>query len=64
MDIHPTILRKNGKEAFVVLPYEEFLALQDRLAAAEDVLELRRAKQEEAASPTQSLEEVKRRFGI
>ncbi|HEX4413722.1 MAG TPA: hypothetical protein VH107_08840 [Lacipirellulaceae bacterium] len=44
MKLHPEILTKNGKKEFAILPYEEFLALQERLADAEDVLELRKAK--------------------
>ncbi len=27
LKLHPEILKKNGKNEFVVLPYEEFLAL-------------------------------------
>ena len=44
MTLHPEILVKNGKKQFAVLPYEEFLAVQQRLADAEDILELRKAK--------------------
>ena len=64
LEVHPQVLRKHGKDEFVVLPYEEFVAMQERLADAEDVLELRAAKQQEAAAPTISLDEVKSRFGI
>ena len=31
MSIHPQIIEKNGKKEFVVLPYEEFLRLQEEL---------------------------------
>lgn len=64
MELHPEFLRKNGKTEFVVLPYEEFLAIQDRLADAEDILELRQAKQEEIGTPTVPLAEVRKRFGL
>lgn len=64
LKLHPEILIKDGKKQFAVLPYEEFVALQERLADAEDVLELRRAKQENADSPSVSIEEVKREFGV
>ncbi|OGT29558.1 MAG: hypothetical protein A2W28_12330, partial [Gammaproteobacteria bacterium RBG_16_51_14] len=47
LTLHPEILVKNGKKRFAVLPYEEFLALQERLADAEDLLELRKAKRAE-----------------
>jgi hypothetical protein len=46
-----------------VLPYEEFAALQEALADAEDLRELRAAKLEEATAPTLSLHEIKTRYG-
>jgi len=64
MELHPEFLRKNGKEEFVVLPYDESVALQELLADAEDVLDLRRAKQEEGQAPTASLAEVRERLGL
>lgn len=62
--LHPEILAKNGKKEFVVLPYEEFIALQELLADLEDLRDLRAAKQESAGEPSMSLEEVKTEFGI
>jgi PHD/YefM family antitoxin component YafN of YafNO toxin-antitoxin module len=56
-------LLKNGKKQFAVLPYEEFLALQERLADAEDLLELRKAKRVEGRNRSISLAEVKRQLG-
>ena len=31
LTLHPEILVKNGEKQFVVLPYEEFVAVQERL---------------------------------
>ena len=56
--LHPEILTKNGRKEFAVLPYEEFLALQEWLADVEDLLDLRAAKDEEHDSPTVSLAEI------
>ena len=64
LELHPEILRKNGRNEFVVLPYEEFLAIRERLEDAEDALELRSAKQAEADAPTASLQDVKRELGV
>ena len=64
MKLHPEYLRKAGKTEFVVLPYEEFVALQELLANAEDWLDLRKAKQEDGAELTVSLAEVRKRFGL
>ena len=60
MTLHPEILKKNGKSQFVVLPYEEFLAVQERLADADDLLELRKAKRAEGQQPSIPLAEAKR----
>jgi len=64
IELHPQILRKNGKNEFVVLPYEEFEALQAILADAEDLLELRRAKNDDTAAPSLSLQDVRRELGL
>ena len=62
--LHPEILVKDGKKQFVVLPYEEFLAVQERLADADDLLELRKAKRAEGKKHAVPLAEVKREFGV
>ncbi|MGA9377737.1 MAG: type II toxin-antitoxin system prevent-host-death family antitoxin, partial [Phormidium sp.] len=36
IQLHPEYLSKNGKKVFVVLPYEEFQALQELLEDLED----------------------------
>jgi hypothetical protein len=64
LTLHPEILVKDGKKQFAVLPYEEFLAIQERLADAEDLLALRQAKRSERQKSSLSLAEVKRELGI
>ena len=64
LTLHPEILVKNGKKQFAILPYEEFLAVQERLADAEDLLALRQAKRNERRKPSLSLAEVKRELGM
>lgn len=64
IELHPEILKKNGKSEFVILPYEEFVALQEVLADANDLTDLRTALREEAAAPTISLEALKSDLGI
>lgn len=61
--LNPKFLSKNGKKEFVVLPYEEFVAVQEILEDLEDLLDLRQAKQEDGDQPSISLEVVKERFG-
>ena len=64
LTLHPEILKKNGKKQFAVLPYEEFLELRQRLADAEDLLELRKAKHAEGRKRSIPLAEVKRKLGL
>ena len=62
--LHPEILTKNGKKEFAVLPYDEFVAMQERLADAEDLLELRKAKRTEGKKRSIPLADVKRRLQL
>lgn len=64
LTLHPEILIKNGEKQFVVLPYEEFVAVQERLADAEDLLELRKAKRAESGKRGIALSDVKRKLGL
>ncbi|WP_013320891.1 hypothetical protein [Gloeothece verrucosa] len=59
IELHPEFLTKNGQIEFAVLPYEEFVKIQELLEDLEDLQDLREAKQEEQDSPTLSLDEVK-----
>lgn len=60
--LHPEFLTVNGRRQFAVLPYREFVALQERLEDMEDLLELRKAKKAEVNKPGIPLAEVKRRL--
>ncbi len=45
MTFHPQIIGKNGKKEFVILPYEEFIAIKEELENYEDLKDLREAKE-------------------
>ena len=62
--LHPEFLVKNGEKQFAVLPYEEFLAVQELLADAEDLLELRQAKDAEGKERSIPLSQVKRELDV
>ncbi len=64
LELHPEILVKNGKKEFAVLPYEEFVALQEMLEDAEDLLTLRAAKRTEHDASTIPFEQVKRELDL
>jgi len=56
------IIKKAGKKEYAVIPYEEFLKLQEVLDDYEDLRCLRAAKAAERDSPTIEIKEVKKRF--
>jgi len=62
--IHPNILERDGKKAFVVLPYEEFVVIEEELQEFEDLKQLRATKAEEGHEPTVPLREVKKELGL
>ena len=65
INFHPQILKKNGRGEFVILTYKEFLAMQEILEDADDVLTLRQAREkEDPSAPRYSLEEVRMRLGL
>jgi PHD/YefM family antitoxin component YafN of YafNO toxin-antitoxin module len=59
MSIHPQVIEKEGKKEFVVLPYEEFLAIKESLEDFEDLKDLRKAKAESAGESTVKLADVR-----
>ncbi len=64
VELHPQMIEKDGKREFVILPYEEFVRVEEALADYQDLQVLRAAKQEEGDAPTLSLSEVKAELGI
>lgn len=60
LELHPEFLSKNGQKEFAVLPYEEFLKIQEILEDWEDLMMLRAAKQSEVNAQTVSLDEAKK----
>ena len=61
--LHPNYIKKNGKE-YAVLPFEEFVQLQEELENYYDLVSLRNATTKEKKSPTVSFEDVKKQFEI
>ncbi len=58
MSIHPQIIEKDGRKEFVILPYEEFLRLEEELEDYHDLRMLREEKASAGAEPTRSLDEA------
>jgi PHD/YefM family antitoxin component YafN of YafNO toxin-antitoxin module len=64
MTIHPQIIEKEGKKEFIVLPYEEFIQIQEALEDFEALKELRKEKEESKDQPAIPLDEVVKRLGL
>jgi len=64
MVLNPQILEKDGEKQFVVLPYEQFVEVQEALDDFEDLKALRAAMDAEREEPTVSLAEVERELGL
>ncbi|MCD4811429.1 type II toxin-antitoxin system Phd/YefM family antitoxin [bacterium] len=64
ISINPQILEKNGKKEFAILPYEDFLKMQEELECYNDLRILREAKQEEQNASSVSFEEAKKILNI
>lgn len=64
MTIHPQVIEKGGKKEFVVLPYQEFIRIQEALEDFEDLKELRREKKRSARLASIPLDEVVKRLGL
>lgn len=60
LELHPEFLSKNGQKEFAVLPYEEFLKIQEILEDWEDLMALRAAKKSETDAETVSLDDAKK----
>ncbi len=62
--LHPSILEQEGHKQFVVLPYSEFIVLQEELQDFYDLKELREAKKKEGNAPTLNFEDAKKELGL
>ncbi len=57
--LHPQILKRDGKPSFVVLPYEEFLALSEELDDLRDSRAIRDAAKTDAGKKRLSITETR-----
>lgn len=64
VELHPEFLTKNGQREFAVLTYKEFLALEEWLEDASDLLEIRDCREADSRLPNVTLDEVEKEFGI
>lgn len=62
--LNAKILEKNGEKEFVVIPYEEFVKIQEELDDYESLKALREAKSKEADADTTSFDQVKKELNL
>jgi hypothetical protein len=58
------VIQKNGKNEFVVIPYDDFLNIRKQLEDYEDLTDLRRAKKESENEPGIPIDEVIKELGL
>ena len=56
------IIKKGRKKEYVVIPYDEFLKVQEELHNYEDLRCLREAKKSEKSAPTIGIDELKQQI--
>ena len=63
VSLRAQIIKKNGKKEYAVLPYAEFLRVQEELEDYEDLRCLREAKEIDRDAPTIRLADLKKKIG-
>ena len=63
LELHPEFWQR-GEQRFVMLPYEEFVAIQEALEDARDLRLLRAARDEDDNSPGIPLADVLKELGL
>ncbi|MGH8522785.1 MAG: type II toxin-antitoxin system Phd/YefM family antitoxin [Gammaproteobacteria bacterium] len=63
IELHPQVIEKDGKKEFAVLPYDEFVRVQEELEDYEDLRQLREAKEQDKEALAITLAELKKDLG-
>ena len=64
INLNAQIIKKDGEKEYVILPYDEFLKVQEELQDYEDLRCLREAKASEQDATTIGIEELKKKTGV
>ena len=64
MTLHPQIIEKEGKSEFVVLPYDEYLKVQEALEDLNDLQMLNQAREEHAGQAGTPIRQIGERLGF
>ena len=58
-ELHPQVLERDGKPSFVVLPYEEYIALREEIEDLRDSRAIRDAAKRDKGAKRLSIAEVR-----
>lgn len=61
--LNAQIIKRRGKKEYAVIPYDEFMKLQEDLHNYEDLRCLREAKEAEKNAPTVGIDQLRERIG-
>lgn len=64
MKLHPQLIEKKGKKEFVVLPYDEFMTLEEIMHDYEDLKDLRAAKEKSKNQTAIPIDKVIKKLGL
>jgi len=64
MTFHPQVIEKEGKKEFIVLPYDEYLKIQEALEEWEDLKEIRKEKELAKDQLAASLDQVAKELDL
>ncbi len=64
MKLHPQLIEKKGKKEFVVLPYDEFMTLEEIMHDYEDLKDLRTAKEKSKNQAAVPIDKVIKKLGL
>ena len=64
MHLHPQVIEKEGEKEFIVLPYSEFLEIQEELEDLEDIRELRKEREDSKGFLSKPLREIGKELGF
>ena len=64
MELHPQLIEKEGRNEFVVLPFQEYQKLTEVMHGYEDLMDLREAKEEAKGEKGVPLNKAMSEIGI
>jgi PHD/YefM family antitoxin component YafN of YafNO toxin-antitoxin module len=62
--LNAQIIKKDGKKEYAILPYDEYMKIQEELQDYEDLRSLRAAKEAEKDAPTIGMDELKKKIKL